>query len=157
MFDAPVRQDIHCFSVFYMRCVRSILGVSSQRWWSEHISNAQLFQWLIDSETIASKLRHRHLEWLGHVARLEDIRLLKQILFGTQLSRRPAHGPRRRWKDCTVKDLRTRGLEADWFKVACDSRSDWRLAYAADISATPMPVPAVGGECALSSSNTTVI
>ena len=123
-------------SVFHMRCVRSILGITCHRCWDDHISNNQLLEWWGDSETIVTKVQHRRLEWLGHVARMDDVRLAKQLLFGTLPSRRPAHGPHRRWKDCAVKDLRSRDLEADWYRVACDSRPDWRLAYTSD---APLP------------------
>eukprot|EP00117_Sycon_ciliatum_P004654 scpid97546/ scgid4664/ len=79
---------------------------------------------------------------------MDDVRLPKQLLFGTLPSRRPAHGPRRRWKDCAVKDLRSRDLEADWYRVACDSRPDWRLAYTSDAPDPLVPAPVTCFTCA---------
>ena len=45
------------------------------------------------------------LEWLGHVARMPDHRILKSVLFGWLPQARPRCGPRRRWKDVVHKDL----------------------------------------------------
>ena len=125
-----------------MRCIRSILGVSRSRMWDEHITNEELLVRWGDSETIKDKIAHRRLEWLGHVARMPDNRIPKQVLFGSFLPRRPAHGPRRRWKDCAVRDLRARGVEASWYDVACESRAEWRSTYQ-EPDNVPEPPPRV--------------
>ena len=144
----PLKQNLRRMSVFHMRYVRSILGITRHRCWDDHISNNQLLEWWGDSETIVTKVQHRRLEWLGHVARMNDVQLSKQLLFGTLPSCRLAHGPRRRWKDCAVKDHRSRDLEADWYRVACDSRADWRLAYTSDAPDPLVPAPVTCFTCA---------
>ena len=70
----PLQCDIRRLSSFHMRCIRSILGITRARAWAEHISNAVLLALWGDTETIEEKLAHRRLEWLGHVARMEDSR-----------------------------------------------------------------------------------
>ena len=125
----PLHCDIRRLSSFHMRCIRSILGITRARAWAEHISNAELLTLWGDTETIEEKLAHRRLEWLGHVARMDDSRMPRQVLFGTFLQRRPAHGPRKRWKDGVVRDLRSRDLLASWFDLARESRSAWRSTY----------------------------
>ncbi len=41
----------------------------------------------------------RQLRWLGHLARMDDHRLAKKILFGWLPQRCPAHGTRMRWRE----------------------------------------------------------
>ena len=119
----PLQCDIHRLSSFHMRYIRSILGITWAQAWAERMSNAELFALWGDTETIEEKLAHRRLEWLGHFTRMEDRRMSRQVLFGTFLQRHPAHGPRKRLKDCVVKDLRSRDLLASWFDLARESRS----------------------------------
>ena len=52
----------------------------------------------------------RRLQWLGHIARMDDHRLPKAVLFSWLHTPRPAHGPRRRWRDVVRDDLKAFGL-----------------------------------------------
>ncbi len=64
--------------------------------------------------------------WLGPLARMDDRRLPKKILFGWLSQRRPAHGTRMRWRDCARKDLKKFNIdERRWYQLAQD-RSGWR-------------------------------
>ena len=57
----------------------------------------------------------RRMQWLGHVARMTEHRLPKQILFGRLPKARPFQGVKLRWKDRVMKDmvlLRLRGSSA---------------------------------------------
>ena len=138
----PLQHDLQKLSTFSMRCIRSILGVSRSLMWDEHITNEDLLVRWGDSETIKDNITHRRLEWLGHVAWMPDNRIPKQVLFGSFLQRRPAHGPRPRWKDCAVRDLRARGVEASWYDVACESHAEWHSTYQEPDNA-PEPPPRV--------------
>ena len=120
--------DIRCLSSFHTR-IRSVPGITWARAWAEHISNAELLALWGDTETIEEKLAHRRLEWLGYVARMEDSRMPRQVLFGAFLQRRPAHGPQKKWEDGVVRDLRSRDLLASWFDLARESRLAWRSTY----------------------------
>ena len=95
-----------------------------QQMWDAHISNAELLRMWGDQETITCKLRHRRLEWLGHLARMDDTPMPKCLLFGQLPSVRPAHGPRKRWKDCVSVDLRNNQI-VNWYQTANTSRMEW--------------------------------
>ena len=118
----PLRADLARLDKFHHRCLRAILGVSRTRQWEEHISSAQLRERWGDAIAMSDRVRHRRLEWLGHVARLDPERVPKQLLFSHLLTSRPACGPRRRWRDVIREDLRE---VPDWFAVATD-RTAWR-------------------------------
>ena len=47
-------------------------------------------------------------------------RMPKQLLFGELTKTCPRHGPKKRWRDLAVTDVRTLGIERDWFEIAQD-------------------------------------
>ena len=66
----------------------------------------------------------RRLRWLGHLARMDDHRLPKKILFGWLSKRCPAHGTKIRWQDQVKRDLKKFGIEErGWFRRAQDRAS----------------------------------
>ena len=52
-------------------------------------------------------IREYQLRWLGHVGRMNNDRIPKRVLFGELPATRPHHGPRKRWCDVIVDDLRS--------------------------------------------------
>ncbi|XP_065196566.1 uncharacterized protein LOC135828061 [Sycon ciliatum] len=107
------------------------------------LTSAKLLEMWGDTDTICVKVAQRRLEWLGHVARMDSSRMPRQILLGSLPTRRPAHGPHKRWKDCVVSDLRVRGLAKEWYPIACESSADWRTMYAEPVENVPQPDPVV--------------
>ena len=73
---------------------------------------------------MAAILRRHRLRWLGHVARMEDSRMPKQLLFGELVRTRPRHGTKRRWRDLAEADVQAVGLRRAWYEVAQD-RKEW--------------------------------
>ena len=55
-------------------------------------------------------LVRRRLHWLGHVARMGDNRLPKQLLFLELLTVRLSHGPRLHWRDVVFLGYSTVGI-----------------------------------------------
>ena len=66
----------------------------------------------------------RRLQWLGHLGRMEDERLPKQVVFGELRKKRPCHGVKKRWRDQVSKDLEAIGLRDDWYQLSQD-RQGW--------------------------------
>ena len=120
-----LRKDEVRLDRFHHQCLRGILGVT--RWDQEihHLANADLRTQWGDVSLLSDILRGRRLQWLGHVARMPEERVPKQILFGWLPSVRPAHGPSLRWRDRVSSDLRKLGVER-WYLQAQD-RKQWRL------------------------------
>jgi hypothetical protein len=67
----------------------------------------------------------RRLEWTGHIIRMEEERIPKEVLNGNLHTTRPVERPRTRWADVVHRDalqlLGTRG----WRRRAAN-RDEWR-------------------------------
>jgi len=133
---------------FHNRCVRTIMGVTKYQQWKERITSKELASAFGMEETMEELLRKHRLRWLGHVARMDDHRLPKQMLFGELLKSRPPHGVRRRWRDLALADITMTGIE-DWYTTAQD-RGEW--AACCQPPAADSSVPAEGRVCAANQS-----
>ena len=72
-------------------------------------------------------MKKRRLEWLGHLARMDEYRLPKSALFSWLPQPRPRCGPRKRLRDVVCKDLKdTEVDETVWYEEARRSRAGWR-------------------------------
>ena len=63
----------------------------------------------------------RRIRWAGHVARMEEGRVVHKVLVGKPEGKRPFGRPRRRWEDNIKTDLQEvrRGC-GDWMESAQD-------------------------------------
>jgi hypothetical protein len=111
-------------NAFHNRCIRTMLGVTRHQQWREHISSGQLAAKFGMSDSISDILMGHRMRWLGHVGRMEEHRLPKQLLFGELRKKRPSHGTKKRWRDGVMADLRAMGVEDDWYTL-CQDRREW--------------------------------
>ena len=99
---------------FLLACLRQALSVNPLH----HIPDTTVLakSHLQHASTLISIAK---LRWLGHVYRMEDNRLPKQILFGEISSAKPPqHKPKLRWRDCVSKDLSSFCLSNNWQSIA---------------------------------------
>jgi hypothetical protein len=75
---ALTARQLERLEVFHRACLRRILGVRRR----DHISNARLHD-RSRTQPIADLLAWRQLRWLGHLGRMGDDRLAKQMLYTT--------------------------------------------------------------------------
>ncbi len=119
---AVSKDQLQKLGTFHMRCLRRICGLTLwQRKRNQDILAA------CKMETIEALVKFRRLRWLGHIARMEDDRLPKQLLFA-QLEKKSSVGPGRPikcWTDYVRDDLRTISLAYDWYRLA-QNREKWR-------------------------------
>lgn len=79
--------QLHNFEVWHRGCLRQILGLR----WRDRVSDAALYERcgredgdvVVPLEPIQAHWRRRMLRWLGHLGRMEDTRLAKQLLWCT--------------------------------------------------------------------------
>ena len=72
-------------------------------------------------------IRERRMRWLGHVARMDEVRMPKQVLYWevTGFGRRPGR-PRMNWRDVVKKDLQRMGLTWEEVEASAQDRHSWR-------------------------------
>jgi hypothetical protein len=109
--------------VFENRVLRGIFGPKRDEvvagWRKLH--NEELHN-LYCSPSIITMIKSRRMRWAGHVARMEENR----ILVGKPEGKRPLGRPRRRWEDNIRMDLREIGWSGtDWIDLTQD-RDQWR-------------------------------
>ncbi len=51
-----------------------------------------------------------------------DDRLPKRVLFGELRKKRACHGPKKRWRDLVLSDLK---MKDEWYQL-CQDRKEWR-------------------------------
>ena len=119
---------------FHMRSLRRILGIT----WRDKVTNNDVLS-RCGLPSMFTLLRQRRMRWLGHVHRMEDGRIPKDIFYGELASgSRPLGRPQLRFKDVAKRDLKALNINVEsWEETAAD-RIAWRrclrehLAYGED-------------------------
>ena len=104
---------------FHMRSLRHICGIS----YRDHVNNESVLS-RCGLASIDRELQHRRLRWLGHIGRMHDDRLPKQLLFSHLSGHRSVGRPRLRWNDIAGCDLKSVS-ENKWYR-SCQNRDGWR-------------------------------
>ena len=113
-------KDIHRLEVFQLKCLRCIRGVTLM----DEISSDNMRDWS-EMPKIADLLKYRRLRWLGHIARMKEDRLPKQLLFGTIEGVGRRGRPVKSWNECVRDDLDSMGLSCHWWRK-CQDRAGWK-------------------------------
>ena len=109
-------------NTFHMRNLRWILGVK----WSDHVTNNDILK-RADTPSIYTLLRQRRLRWLGHVHRMQDGRIPKDILYGQlETGKRVQGRPQLRYKDVCKRDMKALNMSVDCWEDLAQDRSCWR-------------------------------
>ena len=112
------------------RCVRTILGITNRQQWEQRITSVAIRQRWGDTMTVTQMVAARRMEWLGHLACMPTHCTPQKCLFGWLPQPRPQGGPKKRWKDVVMADLKDLKVpEANWFESACASVVEWRATY----------------------------
>lgn len=80
-------------------------------------------------------LTQRRLRWLGHVCRMDDGRIPKDVLYGELATgSRPTGRPALRYKDVGKRVLRASGVDPADLETASSDRINWRSTMKAGIA-----------------------
>ena len=94
-------------NTFHMRCFRRILDIK----WSDKVTNNEVLA-RTGLSSLYTLLRQRRLRWLGHVCRMADGRIPKDLLYGELASGSRAQGrPHLSFKDACKRDMKALELE----------------------------------------------
>ena len=111
-------------NTFHLSSVRRILGIS----WQDKVTNADVW-YRAGLPTMYTHLRQRRLRWLGHVRRMEDGRIPKDILYGElALGRRTTGRPHLRYKDVCVREMKAIDIDTMSWEGPATDRTKWRSA-----------------------------
>ena len=116
------RRHTKLLEQFHQRCLRSILKID----WFHRISNVQVLQQAALSG-IEAILSLSQLRWAGHLIRMEDSRLPKQ-LFYCELSegKRGIGRPKLRYKDKLKENLKNADVDTENWEELALNRASWR-------------------------------
>ena len=82
------------------------------------------------SDDIEAIMRRRRILFAGFVARMEDTRLPKCVMFGEEvvggLAKGCAEGQKKRWMGCFPDGLRAFGINAEKWITAAQDEEEWR-------------------------------
>ena len=79
------------------------------------------------SESIEATLRRRRILFAGFVARMEDARLPKCVMFGELVGGAGCvGGQEKEWMGCFLDDLRAFGINANQWATAAQDEEEWR-------------------------------
>ena len=104
-----------------VRCLQTILRISV---WQKkrHTTTRKMAK----QQRISSILTQRRLRFIGHLSRMSEERLPKQLLVSAPVGgKRTAGGQKRRWNDLVVNDLKQCNLSRSWREQA-QERDSWR-------------------------------
>ena len=107
---------------FHLRCLRSILNIR----WQAKIPDTELLE-RAQRPSVITTMRKAQISWAGHVFRMSDSRIRKQMLYG-ELSQgaRKVGRQRKRFKDSLKAYLKDFNIDiTTWENVASD-RPVWR-------------------------------
>ena len=109
-------------NAFHMRCLRRILGIT----WQDHVTNKAVLE-KAGILSMFALLSQRRLRWLGHVSRMDDGRIPKDLLYGQlEIGSRPVGRPALRFKDVCKRDMKNRDINpSNWENMAAD-RNSWK-------------------------------
>jgi hypothetical protein len=79
---------------------------------------------IIKHKNIINFIRAQRLGWLGHIERMQEIRMFKAIYSWKPISRRPIGRPKICWKDDVRKD--TQKLKVSDWKTLVQDRRRWK-------------------------------
>ena len=116
------RRNIKALEKFHQRSLRNILKVT----WEDHRTNTSVLE-EANCTSIEAHLIKTQLRWAGHVVRMTDNRLPKQ-LFYSELSygTRKVGRPRKRFKDTLKENLKLCDINCRTWETDAMERSVWR-------------------------------
>ena len=105
-----------------MRCLWRILDIR----WSDKVTNSEMLA-RTGLSSLYTVLRQRRVCWLGHVSRMPDGRIPKDLPYGELISGSRAQArPNLRFKDACKRDMKVLELDPNnWEQMAAD-RNKWR-------------------------------
>ena len=116
------RRQTKLLERFHMSSLQKILGIT----WRDKIPHRIILE-RTKCPSLEHLLKRNQLRWIGHVVRMPDNRLPKQLLYGELCEgRRSAGGQLKRFKDATKATMKACHIPASELEGLVQERSAWR-------------------------------
>jgi len=107
---------------FHLRCLRRLLQVK----WQDKVTNTEVLK-RAGIPSLFALLSRKRLKWLGHVRRMDDGRIPKDMLYGElREGSRPTGRPQLRFKDVCKRDMKAADIDSNTWECSADNRQLWR-------------------------------
>ena len=109
---------------FHLRCLRNLLHIR----WQDKVPDTEVLK-QADLSSAITIMRKAQLRWAGHVSRMSDTRIPKQLLYG-ELShgKRQVGGQRKRYRDNLKVSLKDFSINTETWEALAADRPSWRSA-----------------------------
>jgi hypothetical protein len=108
----------------HMSCLRRLLNIR----WQDKVPDTEVLT-RANLPSIYTILQRSQVRWAGHVCRMSDDRLPKQLFYGELSSgKRSTGGQRKRYKDTLKVSLRRLHVDSDRWESLAQDRTSWRAA-----------------------------
>ena len=116
------RRHIKKLEQFHTRSLRSIMCIR----WQDRITNQEVLD-RAATTCIEAKILQAQLRWCGHVIRMEESRIPRQLFYGELASGSRKRGrPKKRFKDNLKANIKWTGIQPRQLETAASDRSRWR-------------------------------
>jgi hypothetical protein len=105
-----------------MKILRKIFGPNNENGIWRIKTNQELDE-IIKRKNIINSIRAQRLSWLGHIERIQGMRMVKAVYCWKPTSRRPIGRPKIRWVDDVRKDIQK--LKVPNWKTLAQDRKSW--------------------------------
>ena len=116
--------------VFESNCLRKIMNIK----WYEHVTEEEVRR-RSGQQSVIQKWKTQRWRYYGHVLRMSEERLPKQVLSWTPEGRRRRGRPKDTWRRTIQRDVRSKELTDEDVQSAAHCREEWRR-FIADLWAT---------------------
>jgi hypothetical protein len=104
VYSERTQNELQKLLIFEWKFLRKIYGqVKDQDNWRIR-TNSEL-DTLIGGVNIVRCIKAQRLRWFGHIQRMEDDRMVKNLTNWKAFGKRPVGGPKNRWIDGILKDM----------------------------------------------------
>ncbi|KAL1263554.1 hypothetical protein QQF64_006293 [Cirrhinus molitorella] len=108
---------------FHMTCLRRLLRI----WWQDKVPDTEVLL-RTNLPSVYILLMKAQTRWAGHVVRMPEHRIPKQLLYG-ELSqgKRSCGGQKKRYKDTLKASLKSMDIDPTFWEILAQDRSTWRI------------------------------
>ena len=107
---------------FHMCCLRRLLHIR----WQDKVPDTKVLE-LSGQSSIHTILMKNQARWAGHLVRMPNCRLPKQLLYGELTEgTRPRGRPKKRFKDCLKTSLKSLSIDLNTWEQQALDRTTWR-------------------------------